>query len=62
MTKSIRDLCPDGKQLILPRALSGSVSINIAALVGMTSPAVSHHLKQLKSSGLLTSRREGKEV
>lgn len=38
MTKSIRDLCPDGKQLILPRALTGSVSINIAALgdVGST--------------------------
>jgi DNA-binding transcriptional ArsR family regulator len=36
--------------------------INIAALVGMTSPAVSHHLKQLKSSGLIVSRREGKEV
>lgn len=36
--------------------------INIAALVGMSSPAVSHHLKQLRSGGLITSRREGKEV
>ena len=36
--------------------------INLAAIVNMTSPAVSHHLKQLKSSGLITSRREGKEV
>lgn len=36
--------------------------INIAALVGMTSPAVSHHLLRLKSSGLIVSRREGKEV
>ena len=36
--------------------------INIAAIVGMTSPAVSHHLRQLKSSGLIVSRREGKEV
>lgn len=36
--------------------------INISALVGMSSPAVSHHLKQLKSSGLIVSRREGKEV
>ena len=36
--------------------------INIAALVEMSSPAVSHHLRQLKSSGLITSRREGKEV
>ena len=36
--------------------------VNIAALVGMTSPAVSHHLRLLKASGLITSRREGKEV
>ena len=36
--------------------------LNIAALVDMTSPAVSHHLRQLKASGLIISRREGKEV
>ena len=36
--------------------------INIAALVGMTSPAVSHHLRLLKAAGLLETRREGKEV
>lgn len=36
--------------------------INISALVGMSSPAVSHHLRQLKASGLITSRRDGKEV
>ncbi len=36
--------------------------INLASIVGMTSPAVSHHLRQLKSSGLIVSRREGKEV
>lgn len=36
--------------------------INIAAIVGMSSPAVSHHLRQLKASGLIESRREGKEV
>lgn len=36
--------------------------INIAAAVGMTSPAVSHHLKLLKSAGLIVSRREGKEM
>ena len=28
----------------------------------MTSPAVSHHLRQLKSRGLIVSRRDGKEV
>jgi DNA-binding transcriptional ArsR family regulator len=35
---------------------------NIAALAGMTSPAVSHHLRLLKSSGLIVSRRDGKEM
>lgn len=36
--------------------------INIAALMEMTMPAVSHHLKQLKSEQLIVSRRDGKEV
>ncbi len=36
--------------------------LNIAAIVNMTSPAVSHHLRILKSSGLIVSRREGKEM
>ena len=36
--------------------------INISAMMDMTSPAVSHHLRQLKSAGLIVSRREGKEV
>ena len=36
--------------------------LNISAMVGMSSPAVSHHLKQLKTAGLITSRRDGKEM
>lgn len=36
--------------------------INIAAAVEMSSPAVSHHLRILKQAGLITSRKEGKEV
>ncbi|MCI9065296.1 MAG: helix-turn-helix transcriptional regulator [Lachnospiraceae bacterium] len=36
--------------------------INIAAILDMSSPAVSHHLRPLRSSGLIVSRREGKEV
>ncbi len=36
--------------------------INISAMVDMSSPAVSHHLKLLKNAGLVISRREGKEV
>lgn len=36
--------------------------VNIAAMLEMSSPAVSHHLRSLAESGLLESRREGKEV
>lgn len=36
--------------------------INIAAAMNMSSPAVSHHLRILKSAGLISSRREGKET
>ena len=36
--------------------------INLSAMMEMSSPAVSHHLKLLKGSGLIVSRREGKEV
>ena len=36
--------------------------INIAALLDMSSPAVSHHLRSLHDSALITGRRDGKEV
>lgn len=36
--------------------------INIAAATGMSSPAVSHHLKLLKDAGLIVSSRNGKEM
>ena len=36
--------------------------INISAMVKMSSPAVSHHLRLLKASGFIQSRRAGKEV
>jgi len=36
--------------------------LNISTLMEMSSPAVSHHLRQLKASGLIVSRRDGKEV
>ena len=35
---------------------------DIAAMVDMSSPAVSHHLKVLKDGGLITSARSGKEM
>ena len=36
--------------------------MNLSALMEMSSPAVSHHLKLLRAGGLIVSRREGKEV
>ena len=35
---------------------------NIADLLEMSSPAVSHHLRSLRDTGLISGRREGKEV
>ena len=35
---------------------------NIAAVVNMSPPAVSHHLKILKNAGLIINRRVGKEI
>ena len=34
----------------------------LCPMVQMSSPAVSHHLKQLRAGDLIISRREGKEV
>jgi len=36
--------------------------LNIAAFMNMSSPAVAHHLRLLKMSELVETRREGKEV
>ena len=36
--------------------------VNIAAMTEMSSPAVSHHLRILRDSGLLLARRDGKEM
>lgn len=35
---------------------------NLSSMMGMSSPALSHHLRQLKAADLITSRRDGKEV
>ena len=43
-------------------AIRKNVYLNISVMLGMSSPAVSHHLRPLKNSGLIVSRREGKEV
>ena len=36
--------------------------IHISARMDMSSPAVAHHLRLLRSSGLIESRRDGKET
>lgn len=36
--------------------------LDLSVLTGLSSPAVSHHLRLLKKAGLVVSRREGKEV
>lgn len=36
--------------------------VKISSLMNMSSPAVSHHLRLLKSIGLITSQRSGKEM
>lgn len=36
--------------------------LDIAALVDMSSPAVSHHLRLLKAGKLISSKRNGKEM
>ena len=36
--------------------------VNLSAMVGMSSPAGSHHLKLLRAAGLIVNRRAGKEV
>ena len=35
---------------------------NLSAMMSMSSPALCHHLRQLKLAGLIVSRRDGKEV
>ena len=36
--------------------------LDLSAMMEMSSPALSHHLKLLKAAGLVVARRDGKEV
>ncbi len=36
--------------------------INMSAILGLSSPAISHHLRSLKDNKFIVSRRDGKEV
>ncbi len=60
---TFQQLC-DGSRLRILWLLCHSEECvsNIAAAVNMSDAAVSHHLKTLKLNGLITSRRDGKEV
>lgn len=56
-------LCDSTRLRILYLLCHNSVCVcNIADAIGMSAPAVSHHLRSLKMLGLLEFKRVGKEV
>jgi len=63
-TAGVFSLLSDGTRLKIFWLLCHSEECvyNIAAAIGMSAPAVSHHLRALKQSGLIISRRLGKET
>lgn len=58
-----QQLC-DGNRLKILWILAHSEQCvnNISLLVGMSISSVSHHLRNLRQSGLIVNRREGKEI
>lgn len=63
MAASFKQLC-DGTRLQIFWLLCHSEEcvLNISTAVGMSAPAVSHHLRGLKAAGLICGHRHGKEV
>ncbi|MFQ9510111.1 MAG: ArsR/SmtB family transcription factor [Lachnospiraceae bacterium] len=61
--ETFKQLC-DGTRLQILWLLCHSEEcvVNIAAAIGMSAPAVSHHLRFLKQAELIKARRIGKEV
>ena len=60
---SIQALSAPSRLRILARLHAGSASVNeIALAVGMEGSAVSHQLRLLRHLGLVTGRREGRQV
>src|SRR3954451_15193138 len=60
---SIQALSAPSRLRILARLHTGPASVNdIAAAVGMESSAVSHQLRLLRHLGLVTGRRDGRQV
>jgi ArsR family transcriptional regulator, nickel/cobalt-responsive transcriptional repressor len=61
--ESIQALATPSRLRILARLHAGPVSVNeIAAAVGMEGSAVSHQLRVLRHLGLVTGRRDGRQV
>jgi len=56
-------LADDTRQKIMAICCCRQISVNdIVAEINVAQPTVSHHLKILKSAGLVTSERQGKQV
>lgn len=56
-------LADDTRQQILQMLLEEEMAVNdIVAAFDVSQPTISHHLNVLKQMGLVTSRREGKQV
>jgi len=56
-------LADDTRQQILQMLLDGEMGVsNIVDAFTMSQPTISHHLNVLKQFGLVTSRKEGKQV
>jgi ArsR family transcriptional regulator, nickel/cobalt-responsive transcriptional repressor len=61
--ESIQALSAPSRLRILARLHTGPASVNeIAAAVGMEGSAVSHQLRLLRHLGLVTGRRDGRQV
>src|SRR3954447_22044434 len=61
--ESIQALATPSRLRILARLHAGAASVNdLAAAVGMESSAVSHQLRTLRHLGLVTGRRDGRQV
>ncbi len=56
-------LADDTRQAILRLLLQGEMCVSdIVDAFGLSQPTISHHLRILKSAGLVGSRKDGKQV
>ena len=58
-----RAMADDTRQQILEMLLEGEMCVgDIVDAFAMSQPTISHHLNVLRQSGLVNSRKEGKQV